>query len=337
MLTACSEDSDTPEEQGSKLRLLSVSRTESAEHLDNGSITLYITNGTTETSGIFRKSGTATEWTNAGLLVKENTQYYLYGFMDETDSVQSSIAHYNSDYANGADLTLSNLPVFTTDDIRVVVGVKKVIAAESVDNYTSATEGHYDYRATIDSENYLNLLMAHLYMKLKLQFCVDKDYYALRRIHLKSVTLKSTYGATVTATIRLRNGYGLTDHVDYPQEETPSEQTPSEQTYQLLSDADMDLASETAVEKTKLPRTVDCPHCLFDESGTYLSITCTYDVYDTDGRKVVREGCTATNKIKSLIKGPGIEKTLTLTVAPTYLYVLSDDDLNNPTIKVSSE
>ena len=318
------------EEQGSKLRLLSVSRTESAEHLDNGSITLYITNGTTETSGRFSKSGTATEWTNAGLSVKENTQYYLYGFMDAADNVQGSIDYYNSDYANGADLTLSGLPVFTTDDIRVVVGVKKVTAAESVDNYTPATEGHYDYKTTIDSENYLNLLMAHLYMKLRLQFCVDKDYYALRRIHLKSVTLKSTYGATVTATIRLRDRYGLTDHVDYLESETPSEQT-----YQLLSDANLDLASETAV-KTELPQTVDCPHCLFDDSGTYLSITCTYDVYDTEGNKV-RENCTATNKIKSLIKGPGIAKTLTLTVAPTYLYVLSDKDLNNPTIKVNSD
>lgn len=329
MLAACSEDADMPEEQGSKLRLLSVSRTESAEHLDNGSIMLYITNGTTETSGRFSKSGTDEGWTNAGLSVKENTQYYLYGFMDNVADIQSDITDVDEDYANGANLTLSGLPVFTTDDIRVVVGVQKVNAAEIVDNYTPATEGHYDYKATIDSENYLNLLMAHLYMKLKLQFCVDKDYYALRRIHLKSVTLKSTYGATVTATIRLRDGYGLTDHVDY------QEGTSSEQTYLLLSDANMDLASEAA-PKTELPQTVDCPHCLFDESGTYLSITCTYDVYDTNGKKV-REGCTATNKIKSLIKGPGIAKTLTLTVAPTYLYVLSDDDLNNPTIKVSSE
>ena len=61
-----------------------------------------------------------------------------------------------------------------------------------------------------------------------------------------------------------------------------------------------------------------------------MMLVCTYDVYDKKNN-LVREGCTAENKLPvSLVRGQMV--TVNLTVNPTYLYVLSEPDLDNPTI-----
>ena len=79
---------------------------------------------------------------------------------------------------------------------------------------------------------------------------------------------------------------------------------------------------------------------------TKLVVTCTYDVYDTNPSaghpegNLIRKDCTATNTIPlSLIDAfteaeRGKIYTLNLFVKPTYLYVMSDPDLNNPTVTI---
>ena len=79
---------------------------------------------------------------------------------------------------------------------------------------------------------------------------------------------------------------------------------------------------------------------------TGLSIVSTYDVYDTNPSaghpegNLIRKDCTATNTIPlSLIDAfteaeRGKIYTLNLFVKPTYLYVMSDPDLNNPTVTI---
>ena len=67
--------------------------------------------------------------------------------------------------------------------------------------------------------------------------------------------------------------------------------------------------------------------------GTYnLTLTTTYDVYDLKGQNLGER--VSENKIKFDVAEvkPGQEKKLVLTVKPTYLYVLSDNDADNPTI-----
>ena len=73
---------------------------------------------------------------------------------------------------------------------------------------------------------------------------------------------------------------------------------------------------------------------------TTLILTSTYDVYDTQGNKT-RENCQATNTmvLKDLhteltYTQRGKRYTINMTIQPTYLYVLSDSDLNNPTVKI---
>ena len=58
-------------------------------------------------------------------------------------------------------------------------------------------------------------------------------------------------------------------------------------------------------------------------------------VYDRKGN-LIRKGCEATNKIPDLEASRGQRVQLNLTVNPTYLYVLSDPDLDNPTVKVEN-
>jgi hypothetical protein len=63
--------------------------------------------------------------------------------------------------------------------------------------------------------------------------------------------------------------------------------------------------------------------------------------YDKTQNKVVDKNNLgerkSVNKVQFNIAtvSPGLEKPLVLTVKPTYLYILSDNDLNNPIITVN--
>ena len=350
LLVACSDDNGSNQPQDSQLRLSSVTRGDESStpaYLAEGNIKVFITMRDADNpalTGSFDKNSTQTIWNSNNLDIKENTQYYIYGFMPNTEAVTGSIAKpAGGDYSAGADLTLSGLPVFTNKDYRVIIGVQRVTDSET---FTPATEGHYGYLSGIASQNYVNLLMGHLYSQLQLRFCVDKTYYALRRIHLKEVKLKSAYvakGGTVTATVSLRDGKGLTGQVAFSDPAATTPTTPEEMS--LLTDGNVELVVEPEANAvtpvyTVLPNTVYCAPCLFTANGAYLSIETTYDVYDRDKTQehgnLIRTNCKATNKIQVSGMAPGVRKMLTLTVAPTYLYVLSDPDLDNPTIYIGN-
>jgi hypothetical protein len=75
---------------------------------------------------------------------------------------------------------------------------------------------------------------------------------------------------------------------------------------------------------------------------TDFTLVCQYDVYDTNGN-LIRENQTAENKINvnslfttTISLQRGTRYILYLTVNPTYLYMMSEPDLDNPTIEVGS-
>lgn len=349
-VVACADDSDNSnindEPQGSQLRLSSATREGSNTNVTEGNIKVFITMRDADNpalTGSFDKNSTQTIWNSNNLDIKENTQYYIYGYMPNTEAVTASIAQpAGSDYSAGAELKLSGLPVFADEDYRVIIGVQRVTDGET---FTPATEGHYGYLSGIASQNYVNLLMGHLYSQLQLRFCVDKTYYALRCIHLKEVKLKSAYVAkdgTVTATVSLRDGKGLTGQVAFSDPAATTPTTPEEMSLPIGGNEELKVEPEANAEDseyTVLPKTVNCAPCLFTANGAYLSVETTYDVYDRDKTQVhgnlIRANCKATNKIQVSGMAPGVRKTLTLTVAPTYLYMLSDPDLDNPTVHVN--
>lgn len=348
LLVACSDDGSDAS-QADRLRLLSATRADGHEHISSENIRLFVTTADGKPSpGTFTYDATP-GWTTSTATVRENTQYYFYGFWPAdaaaTSTISASAPQLANDYSKGADLILRDLPPFSDKDICVVVGVKKVESTEPANaEHTTPTEGSYGFYAGMSGTNYVNLLMDHLYTQLQLQFCVDSEYYALRRIVVKKVSLTTSFGKTVNATVRLRagnsaalKGAGLVDY------ETGTSGT---QTYALLKETDtpLDLVeAPTAGASTPAYSTVSpiyCPHRMLTNSGENLSVETTYDVYTvTDsGEKgrLVRGNCVAQNKIQSDGQ-PGMRMKFTLTVEPTYLYVLADPDLDNPTVVVKSE
>ena len=340
MLAACADDSDNDNGSGSgidepqtnQLRLSSATRegeTAAPDYLSEGNIKVYVTSkDAVAFEGSFSKNSSDALWNSTNLKIKEDTQYYLYGYMPNT--VSGEIAKPDgADYSDGATLTLTGLPVFSDEDFRVIVGVQRVT---DIADLTAATEGTFSYLSGPSSQNYVNLLMGHVYSQLILQFNVDETYNALRHIKLKTVKLTSTYDEKVDATIKLQAGKSLdANSVAYSKNTDAGSG----------SSKDLEILKNTEAEKSLTTTAADvsfgpfnCAPSTFDADGSNLTLTCTYDVYDTEGNKV-RENCSVTNKVKVTGMAPGVKKILTLTVTPTYLYVLSDDDLNNPTIKVN--
>ena len=190
LLTACSEGDVIAENHGSSLHISSVSRVSGdITHVTEGSIKLYVmTEDEKFSEGTF-----STGWTNDhnSVHVDENTQYYIYGFMPSDIAKNKTISKPSNgeSYASGADVVLEGLPMFPNDDICVVVGVQKVDATQTVEAYTEPIEGNYSFLSGLNNENYVNLLMDHLYSQLILQFNVDEEYNMLRHIKLKTITL----------------------------------------------------------------------------------------------------------------------------------------------------
>ena len=185
LMVACADDS-SEEPKSSPLRLVSVTRTGSGtpERLTNGHIKLFVTTKEgTVINGIYNNID-GSGWGESAAIT-ENTQYYIYGYMPNDGTVVTGGSSLTADdpdepdldYSKGANLTLGGLPLFTQEDICVIIGVQRI--TERME--TPATAGTYDYPAGLSDQNYVNLLMAHLYVKLQLQFNVESEYYALRR------------------------------------------------------------------------------------------------------------------------------------------------------------
>ena len=332
LLAACSNDSaddriDTP--QDNLLHLSSVTRTTAEYAPYNGSnIKMYVmTQDAPYSEGTFSYT---TSWSNSNIRVKEHEQFYMYGYMPGTygSEISAASSDLNGDYSKGADLTINNLPIFTSKYIYAIVGVQRISTTEEPKNIL---EGNYGYFSGLNDENYVNLLMDHLYSKLVLKMNVDANYSLLRDIKLKSVTLTCSYGETVNVTVKHRTGYGLQGNATaYSANSSGTNQV---KTLWTSENAEENLIPSETKEDDLLLGTINCPPVVLDAAGTYMKITCAYDVYDKEGNKM-RE-CTVENKLKTTNVNHGMEYTVTLTVAPTYLYVLSDDDLNNPTIKIN--
>ena len=76
--------------------------------------------------------------------------------------------------------------------------------------------------------------------------------------------------------------------------------------------------------------------CLVPGCSYNFQLRSTYDVYDKKGN-LIRKSCQAVNNLKvadlfTLQRGKGY--SLTMKVMPTYLYMLSEPDLDNPTVNV---
>ena len=268
--------------------------------------------------------------------------YYLYGFMSNggnLDNLTPATEGYNA----GATLNMTGLPTATSHDICVIVGVKKgVETPASSGNYSGSgiQVGQFGY--TIDAgQNHVFLLCDHLYAALRLSIKVDETYHALRHIKLKKVWVKDCKnGDAAPFTSKTNVEISLLSNTTTPIKSIAFTNDDSNSVIDMelsplyKSDEGLDLSGDnlhpTYVQGFMAPIGM-----------TEFTLVSQYDVYDTNGN-LIRENQTAENKIiiknlftatTSLVRGT--RYTLHLTVNPTYLYVLSEPDLDNPTVEVT--
>lgn len=298
--------------------------------------------------------------------------YYAYGFVPKDAADNATIAKLegSSSWADGAVLTIQGLKAVATDPC-VMIGAKHGFAvqrAENVFDYYDGgwtdtnSNGHYDdgtdertnrlragnFQFSLDTEttgsgenkkinpNYLFFLFDHLYSALNISMKVDEKYDELRHIKLKELKLRTQTSDGVpnktNVTIKLEaNNEGtnpitkITDVISY------------------IGDGDTPTDGVIYSNSAGFPLTTAYSLFLghFMPNGvTTLILTSTYDVYDTKDN-LVRKDCKATNTllISKLFNEQdeskrGWKYTVRLTINPTYLYVMSDPDLDNPTVTV---
>jgi hypothetical protein len=251
-------------------------------------------------------------------------QYYVYGFLpSEAATGGATVAAYNGDFKNGAVLTIKDLPAASSSDVCVITGVQDATSANAeIDLHL----GRFAYQGKPKGQNYVGVLIDHLFSEIDFLFKVDAEYYALRHIKLKKLTLKSIGYTNVTATVRL-----LANDADNNPIDNLSWTNPNGTSNAVLfeDEAGTDITTEPSAFGEV--RGFSAP-----AASNSLGIVCEYDVYDVKGN-LVRPNCKAENNLSLKVKTlkPGQKAVVTITIKPTYLYVLSEPDLDNPTIETN--
>jgi hypothetical protein len=250
---------------------------------------------------------------NAYFEVTADKTYTVYGYMPKTGEMGSTLT---KTVANAATLTINNIKPVTTDDICIITGVK--------DTDDELKEGLFSWYTPVGDKTYfISLLMDHLYAAAQFRLKIDADYANLRTIKLKTMKLRTNKGSVNAAISLTHNDTGASPITDVTY------------TASVSSDSIVIFNSDegVALDKTT-PLTINSYFA--PTLSNNLTLVSTYDVYDSKGN-LIRQNCTAPpNKIPDLSAVRGQRVLVNLTVNPTYIYVMSDPDLNNPTIKIEN-
>ena len=329
VLGACSEDS---EQSVDMLQLSGVTRS-STSIIDAGEyqspIQIFLMSGTSKTEGNFVYNTESNKWTST-IGVKEINNY-IYGFSPSyaASGAISPLTSDATDYSAGAVMTLDNLSAVGGEDLCVVVGVKGVT--------TEAAAGTPDfgtfYFEKQGTANYVSLLLDHLYAAIEFKIKIGAKYNELRDIYLKKMELQSSKTVSQAIVTLTANTTGTNPmSVSF----TPSDKAQTNAVYDYGTDASTTQGLQLTTDGTPF-----VSYCAPIEGmgSSNLKLICTYDVYNKKRTKV-RENCVAENSLaglSGLTIARGKKSVVNLTVEPTYLYQLSEDELDNPGIKVNSE
>lgn len=348
LLAACSDDANTPEEDTDILQLKTITQgmtevssldtraipTGYAEYIGSSTIGVYLTTEDATFAPPIRTFYYADNQWKSLVSVKNSTTYYIYGYMPVENQVICTISTLadDKDYSKGAKLTFSQMPPMMTEDLCVITGVQDITGEPPNPNSEVNLEiGKFQYTGKASGNNYVNLMLDHLYASVQFKMQVDATYNQLRTIKLKKVKLKST----------LTNLYTCQGEVTLEKDNACT--ISWTQTGNLANEKSVTLFTSESEEgealkpaESKDPIVIDGYFAPLLTIANSLVLECTYDVYDKQGN-MTRKDCVAENKLSNsnltLSVGTGMRTVLTLTVKPTYLYVLSDPDLDNPTIQ----
>ena len=282
------------------------------------------------------------EWRiDTGDGIEAGNDYQLYGFIPNKTGIEYSITDRdvaNANYTEGAIMKLQNVPSVMSEDLCVVIGAKHGYDKEhdgNSDGTNRLRQGDFTYTAASSpGGNFVFLLFDHLYASLCINMKVHSDYAKVRQIKLDSLMLRtqvdnvpSRKKTDITITLEANNG------ITSPIETISYSPTAGSE--------DIDEKGLTFwSSKTGHPLTTKFQPFIghfMPLSITRLILTSFYDVYDTKGN-LIRENCKAVNSVllSELFSGQtmterGKRYIVNMTIQPTYLYMLSEPDLNNPT------
>lgn len=298
----------------------------------------------TSPSGYFKYQDENNWTTTVGI---KPGQFYIFGYMpSNTGGISTSIDRRTKNWADGAVMHIKNLNTVTPADVCVVVGVLKQpdgfdkAHPWGIDDVTNIVpnihQGAYGYQGT-DKENYVYLLLDHLYANVNLELSLDPEYAKLRNIVLTGAYMKTPVKNIVNLDITLgTNAQKPIESITF------SEPTGPEPTNaRLFPEGKTFLVSSDPANPTSIPG-------YFAPGMTTQSFDFEfhYNVYDKKGidaehpyGNLVREKCVAINHWS--LMGQTVEHgksfKVTAIIQPTYLFMLSEPDLNNPTIVLKTD
>lgn len=252
---------------------------------------------------------------SANFEAESNVNYLVYGYMPKLDGMTSSLTR-TSAVATVSTLTINGIKAITPDGLYVITGVKNTDSG--------LKEGNFVWRWTDSSSEtyYIHLLMDHLYAAVQFRMKIDEDYAKLRTIKLKTMTLSTTVESTEVTVTLTDNATGASPvtNVSY----TTSGDYCESEIFNNEAGVALSTLTEQVINAGFAPGL----------SGN-LTLVSTFDVYDSKGN-LIRKNCSATNKLPDdMSAARGQRVVVNMTVQPTYLYVLSDPDLDNPTVQVN--
>ncbi len=330
ILTACSSSDENtvepqvqePELPEGNFSLVSFKRTSSPLTVtdDYSPLSLFLvgtgTDGTQQ--GQFHYKQNDQLW-RSSLSVTSNHNYAIFGYAP-ADAVSAAIS---SETLEGATLTFSNLHSVSTQDVCFVVGVQQLNEKTDEKNIPL---GQFSFTGKADvggeNRNFVNILMDHLYAGLRLGMTIDAEYSLLRSIKIRKLELKSTKSTAQAVVVLAAN--------------TTQSNPVQSVTYSGIAGTDRIATFFESTEGVALDAAglTEATCCFVPTLSDDLTLVTTYDVYDKNNNKISER--TATNKLPNLNAARGERVTLALTITPTYLYVLSEPDLDNPTVVVSN-
>lgn len=289
----------------------------------------------------YKLSGVNHTWVST--IPLKDGQYYFYGFMPKEDVGSSvTIAPYNADFANGAVLTITGLNAVTPDDICIVVGAQGYGTESGNKPFpTSMSLGKFDYHTT-DGDN-LFLLIDHLYAGMEFQMSLGTRYAELRKIKVTaakltpvpetgSTTVVKNIKATVTIVANTDGSNPISSAKD-----ASNQYVGGHVEFETESGADP-VPAELHIKEDMYLTTTPTKFlaCLAPSTNKNYLLETTYNVYDKKNN-LIRENQKASNKITIGNLKSGQIHTVKLKVEPTYLYQMSEEDLDDPGEKFTIE
>ena len=360
LLAACSKDSDqtlppvdpqpkpdTPAPVPTEVPLNLVRATRAGEPYDaatawdvHSPIQFFLMSGATETAITQKREGeffydpeaTTPGWySSIGIKDPHNC---IYGYSPATVGLCDIRPVEGSSYRNGAVMELTSLSAASGYDLCAVVGIRHGSTKAATE--TTPDRGQFYFAMT--TENYVSLLLDHLFARIDFNLKLGAEYSKRRFVKIKKIELRSSYELT-KVTVKVTPSE---TNVTYTTAPVAADGTPSTGTiYDFTLDAENEEGRDVTVDGSVFPGFFAPDASSQIASG--LSLVCTYDVYAYNNKigTRVREDCVSVNSLSSLSAltklTRGKKTTVNLTIEPTYLYQLVEDELDNPTVVVSVE